>query len=314
MNLGAAIGTACIAFAATNVDGIFVLVTFLAESATNTHLTPATILIGQYAGFTGIMAVSLVGFAVSLALAPQPIGFLGFLPLLLGLWNLLDVVLGRDATGCVEADQPELPMTASTWFRSIVKVGAITLINGGDNVSSYIPLFAQAKRVEIVVYVAVFYVMLGVWFLVGLLIMKEEHVLLMAQKHTRRLIPFLYMGLGVFVIVKSHCYPWSIERIDKKGAAHPGRLVMAVSTTTLLLLCMGLMFCIKWRRWHAVATEEEEEVMARDGGAEPNAAEEEADCASQPRGVPSKRTLHSSTEPLLKGERAKGSTMRFKYV
>ena len=52
MQFGKSIGTACSSFAITNIDDLFVLVTFFAEATTSTTLSPLKITIGQYLGFT----------------------------------------------------------------------------------------------------------------------------------------------------------------------------------------------------------------------------------------------------------------------
>ncbi|KAM6506953.1 hypothetical protein FALCPG4_018765 [Fusarium falciforme] len=78
--------------------------------------------------------------------------------------------------------------------------------------------------------------------------MKQKHILPVAQKYASVVVPFLYMGLGVFIIVKSECYPWSIEHIDDEHAAHPGKTIMAVLTTFLVLACFGVMLWVKLRK------------------------------------------------------------------
>ncbi|EGX96646.1 cadmium resistance transporter, putative [Cordyceps militaris CM01] len=270
MHLGEAIGTACGAFAATNIDDIFVLVTFFAESATNRAMSPLNITIGQYAGFTAITVISMIGFGISLALPSEPIGFLGFLPMLLGFWALFDVVLSRAAADDSEHADEQYHMTNATRLKIIAKVALITLINGGDNIGTYIPLFSQTRGAEIAVYVVVFYIGVGVWCLAAWIIMKQRQVLMVAQKYAEYFIPFLYMGLGVFVIVKSHCYPWSIDHINRKLPAHPGRLVLALCTTGFLILAMSIMFAMKWRtRQKEIA----EESAAGVGGAVTELAE-----------------------------------------
>ncbi|KAF2221523.1 hypothetical protein BDZ85DRAFT_265531 [Elsinoe ampelina] len=88
MDFGKAIGVACSTFAVTNIDDLFVLATFFAEAATNKAMTPLKITLGQCLGFTIIVGISMIGFAVALVLPTEPIGFLGLLPLLLGVWNM----------------------------------------------------------------------------------------------------------------------------------------------------------------------------------------------------------------------------------
>ncbi|KAL8369940.1 hypothetical protein RB595_000344 [Gaeumannomyces hyphopodioides] len=250
MDFGKAVGTACGSFAVTNIDDIFVLVTFFAEASTSNSITPLMITIGQYIGFTVIIIVSMIGFGASLLLPSEPIGFLGLLPILLGIWGLLDLLPSKeepeDSNTAVESTAAAASFTVGV--KTILKVSTVTVTNGGDNIGTYVPLFSQAKGAEIAVYVVTYYILLGVWCLAAFLVMKQKHILRAAQRYARVVVPFLYMGLGVFIIVKSECYPWSIERIDDTNPAHPGKTITAVTTTVFLLACTGAMLWFKLRK------------------------------------------------------------------
>uniref|UniRef100_A0A0D2Y342 Cadmium resistance transporter n=1 Tax=Fusarium oxysporum (strain Fo5176) TaxID=660025 RepID=A0A0D2Y342_FUSOF len=222
LDFGQAIGTACATFAITNVDDIFVLVAFFAEATTSRSLTPVKIAIGQYVGFTVIVAVSMIGFGASLLIPAEPIGFLGLLPILLGMWWILSYIFSKDED---EEESLDQELTTTDGFKSVFKVASITVMNGADNISTYIPLFAEAKAGELAIYIVVYYIMLG--------------------KYARRLVPFLYVGLGIFIIVNSECYPWAIEEIDDDIASHPGKIVMGVTTAGLLAICISAML---WRK------------------------------------------------------------------
>lgn len=237
MQFGKSIGTACSSFAITNIDDMFVLATFFAEASLSKTITPIRITIGQYFGFTFIIIISMIGFGVSLVLPSEPIGFLGLLPILLGIWKLFDLLL---PTGEGEPEDSN-----SVGAKSILKVSIVTLMNGGDNIGTYIPLFSQAERAEIAVYVVVYYILLGVWCLVAFLIMKQKHILRVVQRYADIAVPFLFVGLGVYIIAKSSCYPWSIEHIDASASAQIGKIIMAVVTTCFLLICIGAMVWIK---------------------------------------------------------------------
>lgn len=276
MQFGKAVGTACSTFAITNIDDMFVLVTFFTEASTSRTTTPLKITLGQYIGFSVIMIVSMIGFGASLVLPSEPIGFLGLMPILLGIWKSFDLVVPSEE----ESQQSNL-----AGAKSIFKVAIITVMNGGDNIGTYIPLFSQAKGAEIAVYVVIYYILLGVWCLVGFLVIKQKHILRIAQKYASIVVPFLYAGLGIFIIVKSDCYPWSIEQIDDENSTHPGRVIMAVVTTVLLLACIGAFSWFKLRRkvaqptpddWDANQTrlevnlsENQENTMAMKGQSEP---------------------------------------------
>ncbi|CEI63668.1 hypothetical protein FVEN_g6793 [Fusarium venenatum] len=237
MEFGKTLGTACSTFAITNIDDIFILVTFFAESSSPSNtLTPLKITIGQYVGFTVIMVISMIGFGASLALPSEPIGFLGLLPGLLGIYKILELLISYD-------EEDEAPNFSST--RNAIKVATITVINGGDNIGTYIPLFSQTEGAEIAVYVVTYYILLGVLCLIGYLVMKQKHLLRVAEKYAHLVIPFLYMGISIFIIVESECYPWSIERIDDSISSHPGKIILAVVTVSVILFCAG---ALTWHR------------------------------------------------------------------
>ena len=254
MQFGSTVGTACLTFVITNIDDAFVLVTFFAESSTSINLTPLKITLGQYLGFTVIMAVSLIGFAVAVALPSEPIGFLGMLPLLLGVWRAFGLLFPRN--NHTEESNPESKRVADA--KSIFKVAIITVMNGGDNIGIYIPLFSQAKGAQIAIYAVVFYILIGIWCFIAYLIMKHKQILQIMKKYASLLIPFLFIGLGIYIVVKSDCYPWSIKEINDQFLGNPGQIVMGFTSTFLLSFSIGIMVWIKRCRRTRTLTSTEE--------------------------------------------------------
>ncbi|KAF2022245.1 hypothetical protein BU24DRAFT_313329, partial [Aaosphaeria arxii CBS 175.79] len=261
MDFGKAIGTACSTFAITNIDDLFVLVTFFAETAWNESMTPLYITLGQYLGFSIITSISMLGYGLSLVLPAEPIGFLGLLPILVGVWHALGLLFSRidgKPNGPPEdlrATEEIANLERNGWWaklknggiKSIFTVAAVTIMNGGDNIGTYTPLFSQAKGAEIAIYVVVYYILLGIWILAAWLVMKQRHILRLAEKWAGVFVPFLYMGLGTFIVIKSECFPWSIEKINAKISSHPGTVIMGVVTAVLMLTCIATMVWIRWR-------------------------------------------------------------------
>ena len=79
------------------------------------------------------------------------IGFLGLLPILLGIWKLF---------GLLFSNEEELESAEITGLKSMLKILIVTMMNGGDNIGPYILLFSQAKVIEIAVYVIAYYILL----------------------------------------------------------------------------------------------------------------------------------------------------------
>jgi hypothetical protein len=78
--------------------------------------------------------------------------------------------------------------------------------------------------------------------------MGQKHVLRLVEKYMNWVIPFLYMGLGIYITVKSDCYPWSIEHIDNQFLANPGKTIMAIVSAAVLLAAIGAMLWFKLRK------------------------------------------------------------------
>lgn len=233
-----ALGTACSSFFITNIDDLFILVTFFAEATTSKSLlTPSTITLGQYVGFTVILAVSMIGFAATVLLPTEPIGFLGFLPMLLGFWSLLDLLVPE------YKEEDEVKVGTGGW-KAISKVATITIINGGDNMGTYIPLFSQARGADMVIYLATYYILLGALCFFAWLTMQQKDVLGVAEKYAQIVVPVLYMGLGLFILIRSECYPWLIDYMNT-STAYSGPAVAVIVTGVLLVVSLSIMVWLK---------------------------------------------------------------------
>src|SRR5690349_18972108 len=80
------IGTATLAFIATNIDDILLLM--LLFSQVNVTIRKIHIVAGHFLGFVAILALSLVGMAVALLLPRTVVTLLGIIPILIGLYHI----------------------------------------------------------------------------------------------------------------------------------------------------------------------------------------------------------------------------------
>lgn len=237
MDVGKIIAAACSSFAITNIDDIFVLVTFFSESSTsNSTITPLQITIGQYLGFIVIVSISLIGYGASFIMPTEPIGFLGLVPICIGISKLIELILHRNV------EEVESLRDYKEKIKNVIKIASITVSNGGDNISIYVPLFSQANGKEVAIYISIFLVLLGIWCLMGYLFVKQKYVLKIMQKYVHMVLPFLYFGLGIYIIVNSECYPWSIDKINNSTSSNIGSIIMPIITSVLLILFIILIF------------------------------------------------------------------------
>ena len=176
--------TAAAAFAATNVDDLFVLMLLFGQAAHGADRRK--IVAGQYVGVALLTAVSLVG---ALGLGRVPEGYLrllGLIPLALGIRTWMD----RD--GGAET---------KTGALSVAAVAALTVANGGDNLGVYIPLFAGKPWAQLAGIAAVFGVMTGLWCLLSTKLASLPRVQQSIRRWKGILVPAVLILLGVSILL-----------------------------------------------------------------------------------------------------------------
>jgi cadmium resistance transport/sequestration family protein len=195
------------AFVATNLDDIVVLVIFFSQ--VNTTFRRRHIVGGQYLGFMVLLLISVPSYFGGLVLPKAWVGLLGLLPIWVGISQILDK----------DAENPEVKAVSSevasgkkvsilTWMTSILnpktyQVAAVTVANGGDNLGIYIPLFASNSLPRLAVIVSVFLILVGVWCWIAQRMTQQRAIALILARYGHRIIPFVLMGLGLYILVDS---------------------------------------------------------------------------------------------------------------
>jgi len=206
-------GAALVLFAATNLDDLLLLVVI--SSDLRRRYPPLAVLAGQLLGFSVVLLVSLVGFWSGLIVPERWMAGLGVLPLALGVRQLLSLrrqgafhgSAGQEASSGF-LGHPERGTSPTRSFRRTgLKVAALTLANGSDNVSVYLPLFGRLNPLELVITVITFLVALvALWFLSQWLSRHHlwQHRL---QTITPRLSPLVLIALGLWLLKDSVLWP-----------------------------------------------------------------------------------------------------------
>jgi cadmium resistance protein CadD (predicted permease) len=185
--------TAVVLFAGTNVDDIVVLTVLSISSQAVGRPRMWHIWAGQYAGFTVLVAVSL---AAAAGLAPVPghwLWVLGLLPVGLGLGKLVTAVRahrsGRYASPAVVTD--------------VAGVTGLTIANGGDNVSAYIPVFRTSSPAAVTVIVAVFMAAVAVYCLASSGFATHRAVTDALRRWGQWAVPVVYILIGCYIFYKT---------------------------------------------------------------------------------------------------------------
>ncbi|OUL33053.1 transporter [Nostoc sp. T09] len=196
-----AISTGVAAFSATNIDDIVILLLFFSQI--NATFRPWHIFAGQYLGFTALLILSLPGFFGGLVVPQNWIGLLGLIPLAIGLSSLVNWEANSSAELVPEMEQVESSAVASFISPQIYTVASLTVANGSDNISVYVPLFANNNLESFVVIIALFFLLLGVWCYATYQLTHQKTIANFLTRYGNNIVPFVLMGLGAFIVLKS---------------------------------------------------------------------------------------------------------------
>ena len=181
------IGVATTMFAASNIDDIFVLLGFFGDRKFHAY----QVVLGQCLGFTALVLASLIASLVSLVFAPAYVGLLGFLPILIGLKRLHDLL--RSARD----DEKEVPKAG---LGNVFSVAAVTIANGSDNIGIYTPVFATSTGAEIGITIAVFAIGVAVWLLFSHWLVNHPALGAPIRRYGHWLVPFALFSIGAFIL------------------------------------------------------------------------------------------------------------------
>jgi cadmium resistance protein CadD (predicted permease) len=185
--------TAVVLFAATNVDDIVVLTVLSISSRATGQPRPWHIWVGQYAGLAILVGVSLAA-AVGLALVPLHwLWLLGLLPLGLGLYKLAAAIRAH------RAGQQASP-AAVTGLAGVI---GLTIANGGDNLSVYIPVFRTSTAAEITVIITVFLVAVALYCLASIRFAGHRAVIQAVQRWGQWIVPVVFILIGFYIFYKT---------------------------------------------------------------------------------------------------------------
>jgi cadmium resistance protein CadD (predicted permease) len=187
--LGQAVGL----FISTDLDDVLVLLGFFADP----RFRIRQIVAGQFIGITILYAVSVAGSWATFIMPRASIGLLGLVPVTMGLKGAWELWMSADPGE--QASNRSSPAGRN----NIAAVVAMTVANGGDNVSVYIPLFALRSAPDIAVMGVIFGVMTALWLNLAYWLTRHPTIGAPVRRYTRLLMPFVFIALGVFILYQA---------------------------------------------------------------------------------------------------------------
>jgi len=177
----AVIAASVTTFAATNIDDLFLLAVFSAK-----RVPMRRVMAGQFLGFAGIVAISLIGLWAALAIPRAWFRVLGLLPLAVGIKHLFHVHKN--------GGQP-----ASKF--NVLSIAGITLANGADNFGIYVPFFA-ISRSYLWMILSMYAVLLLVWCFGGKWLGERPLALRLVDRYGHWVVPIVFIGLGMYILIR----------------------------------------------------------------------------------------------------------------
>jgi cadmium resistance protein CadD (predicted permease) len=197
------------AFATTFDDNLYLTAFF---GKINRTFRPKHIILGEFIGFTALVVASLPGFFGGLILPAAWIGLLGFLPIAIGISNLMS----REEEESVQTvsvftsyDEPQRhnqSLWATIRDRQTYRVSAVTIANGANNIGIYVPLFASSNLPSLGVILCVCYLTIGLWCFLSYYMTRNRLAAPVVARYGQKIFPFMLIYLGLSILIKSGTY------------------------------------------------------------------------------------------------------------
>ncbi|MBK1986296.1 cadmium resistance transporter [Sphaerospermopsis aphanizomenoides BCCUSP55] len=190
-----------VAFGATNIDDLVILLVFFAQI--NDDFRPWQIVLGQYIGFTILVILSLPGLLGGLILPANLIGLLGLVPLAIGISSLVNQETDSLPEVLAEITPSAKSKTQNFFNPQIYTITLITIANGSDNISIYITLFSSIRLDGFLVIITLFFILLAIWCYAAYKLTHQQKIAEVLTSYGNYLVPFVLMGLGAVIVWKS---------------------------------------------------------------------------------------------------------------
>jgi cadmium resistance protein CadD (predicted permease) len=192
-HLAGTVATAAAVFASVNLDGFLVLTMLFLSSRVSGRPGAWQIVVGQYLGMAALVTLSTLA-AAGLRMVPgRWVGLLGVVPIGLGIRGL--VLAARANANHEDTFQPIADGTAT--------VTALTVANGGDNISVYTPFFRALNTADWMITVAVFAILVAAWLAVAHRMSGNKRVLSLIARVGRWLVPCVFITVGCVIVASS---------------------------------------------------------------------------------------------------------------
>ena len=186
----AIVAVALTGFASTNLDNLLLLTLLLAQ---HQQSKPA-VFFGYVASIVAVAVVGLVAARLADVLPTHMLGYLGVVPLAMGLHRLGQLLVRSPA-------DPGIPGPPAAL--GVAGVVALTLANGADTLGVFLPLFAETPEPLTFVLAGTLIVTAMLWVALAGWVSGHPWVRLSLSRAERWLVPTLLIGVGLYILLNS---------------------------------------------------------------------------------------------------------------
>lgn len=201
---------------ATTFDDNIYLTAFFGE--VDRRFRPVHVVVGELIGITALIGLALLGASFGVLFPRNVVGFLGVLPILIGMSTLLqrlqpshsskEAEAARSASGRTDARNRIAPGFVSRqptlWEllqdRQTYGVTVVTISNGSNNLSIYIPLFASLGAAQLLVVIPTIYLAVLAWLGLSFGLTRMPGLSLVLNRYAKAFLPFVLIWLGYRIL------------------------------------------------------------------------------------------------------------------
>ena len=178
-------------FVGTNIDDIFIDTLLFADAKTKPGRWG--IVLGKYLGVGVLVLVSILG-AFGLQFLPRSyIGWLGLVPIALGIKEIVESLRSKEESG----------ETGKRSSNMAINAALITIANGADNIGVYLSVFAGFALWQLAVTVGVFGLMVALWCFLAKTLADLPVLKKFLTKYKAVIVPVVYIALGVYILLEN---------------------------------------------------------------------------------------------------------------
>ena len=188
------LGSAIVVFVSTNVDDIVLLAALFGGA-----IQARAVVAGQFIGMGALTGASVAAAHAAATVPADWVRWLGVIPLIMGLYLLAKWWRARGLQTPEDDDLQAEKRFEGRLHSQVLAVAAVTIANGGDNLSVYIPVFAN-DLAAVPSYVVVFAVLTALWCWLGFAFVRHRAGAAVMQRYGHLVLPFVLIAIGVLIL------------------------------------------------------------------------------------------------------------------